>query len=44
MRCYRFMGFIMAILGKIIIVAIFIISGIVLGKAIIESEEDDYWK
>ena len=35
------MGFIMAILGKTIIVAIFIISGIALGKAIIESEEDD---
>ena len=39
MRCYRFMGFIMAILGKIIIVAIFIISGIALGKAIVEDEE-----
>ena len=35
------MGFIMAILGKIIIVAIFIISGIALGKAIIETEEDN---
>lgn len=44
MRCYRFMGFIMTILGKIIIVAIFIISGVALGKAIIETEEDDYWK
>ena len=31
----------MAILGKIIIVAIFIISGIALGKAIIETEEDN---
>ena len=44
MRCYRFMGFVMTILGKIIIVAIFIISGITLGKAIIESEEEDYWE
>ena len=34
----------MSILGKIIIVTIFIISGIALGKAILESEEDDYWK
>lgn len=31
----------MIILGKIVIVAIFIISGVALGKAIIESEEDD---
>ena len=38
------MGFVMTILGKIIIVAIFIISGIALGKAIIEIEEDGYWK
>lgn len=35
------MGFVMSILGKIIIVVIFVISGIALGKAIIESEEDD---
>ena len=41
MRYYRFIGFVMSILGKIIIVAIFIICGVVLGKAIIESEEDD---
>lgn len=38
------MGFIMTILGKLIIVVIFVVSGIALGKAIIESEEDDYWK
>ena len=38
------MGFVMSILGKIIIVVIFIISGIALGKAIIETEEDGYWK
>ena len=38
------MGFVMSILGKIIIVVIFVISGVALGKAIIESEEDDYWK
>lgn len=44
MRFYRFMGFIMAILGKIIIVVIFVVSGIVLDKVILESEEDDYWK
>ena len=41
MRCYRFMGFVMTILGKIIIVTIFIISGIALGKAIIDSEENN---
>lgn len=34
----------MIVVGEIIIVVIFVISGIVLGKAIIESEEDDYWK
>ena len=44
MRCYRFMGFVMSILGRIIIVVIFVISGIALGKAVIESEEEDYWK
>ena len=38
------MGFVMSILGKIIIVVIFIISDIALGKAIIETEEDGYWK
>lgn len=31
----------MAILGKIIIVTIFIISGVALGKAIIDSEENN---
>lgn len=35
------MGFVMSILGKIIIVVIFVISGIALGKAIIESEKDN---
>ena len=35
------MGFVMTILGKIIIVAIFVISGIALGKAIIDSEENN---
>ena len=35
------MGFVMVILGKIIIVAIFIISGVALGKAIIDSEENN---
>ena len=38
------MGFVMSILGRIIIVVIFVISGIALGKAVIESEEEDYWK
>ena len=31
----------MILLGKIIIVAIFVISGIALGKAIIDSEENN---
>ena len=35
------MGFVMTILGKIIIVTIFIVSGIALGKAIIENDEKD---
>lgn len=39
MRYYRFMGFVMVIIGKIIIVTIFIICGILLGEAILESEE-----
>ena len=38
------MGFVVTILSKTIIVAIFIISGIALGKAIIETEKNDYWK
>lgn len=44
MRFCRFMGFVVTILSKTIIVAIFIISGIALGKAIIETEKNDYWK
>lgn len=41
MRYYRFIGFVTTILGKIIIVAIFIISSVALGKAIVEDEEDN---
>lgn len=35
------MDSVMTILGNIIIVAVFVIIGIALGKAIIDSEEDD---
>ena len=41
MRFCRFMSSVMIILGKITIVVIFVISGIALGKAIIDSEEVD---